>query len=345
MRWGWLLLVSVLVAGCVLDAPAPATTPTGATPVATPSATPTAPTASPPAPTFDGARAYAHVVAQVHDENGEPRYRVPGTEGNREVARYIDATMSALGYEVSWHHFNATYGCERTPMHNIVAERAGTSGKLIVFAAHYDTRPVGDKDPDPSKHDLPILGANDGGSGVGVLLELARVLPRDTAHGVRFLFFDGEDGGGYRAKEGCRTDWILGSRAYAESLSAAELAAIDALVLVDMVGAPDLVLPREGYSAEDARAAAVQDEVYTVGEMLGHDQFLDRIGAKILDDHIPFLERQVAAIDLIHTVPGDPRVFPRWHHTHDDDLDAVSADSLAVVGETLEVWFRERASR
>jgi len=228
-------------------------------------------------------------------------------------------------------------------MHNVVAERAGASGRFVTFAAHYDTRPVADKDADPANRGTPILGANDGASGVGLLLELARVLPNDTDLGVQMLFFDGEDGGGYKAAEGCDTDWILGSRAYAESRSAEQLAQIDALVLVDMIGDPNLTLPREGYSAADPRGAPVQTEVYATAKALGHTQFLDRIGIQVLDDHVPFLERKVAAIDLIHTVPGDNRAFPYWHHTLEDDLDVVSADSLAAVGRTLETWFRARA--
>lgn len=348
MRWVWLVLVAILVAGCYHEdgetAPPTSTSPISPTP-----ATPTAP----PAPTldFDGQRAFRHVEAQVQDEHGDPRYRIPGTEGNNETARYIDATLSALGYAVAWHHFNATYGCQTVAMHNVVAESPGSNGTFVVFAAHYDTRPVADKDPDPAKKGLPILGANDGGSGVGVLLELARVLAPDRdgdglrdGAGVRFLFFDGEDGGGYKASDGCRTDWILGSRAYAESLGADELAAIEALVLVDMIGDHDLKLPREGYTAADARAAPVQDEIYDVAGELGADAFLDRIGAQILDDHVPFLERKVAAVDLIHTIPGDPRVFPSWHHTQADDLSSVDAESLAIVGRTLEAWFEGRAA-
>lgn len=338
MRWVSLLVIAVLAAGCARDPGAGPTPtlgpPTGATP-ATPLVTP--PPLAPPH--FDGERALAHVEAQVRGADGGPRYRVPGTPGNAEVARYIDDTLAELGYNVTWHHFNASYGCDdAVPMHNVIAERAGTSGKLVAFAAHYDTRPVADKDPDSRRRDEPILGANDGGSGVGVLLELARVLP-PSADAVRLLFFDGEDGGGRWAGFTCPTDWILGSRAYAESLSEEELGRFRALVLVDMVGDPKLVLPKEGYTAEDARGAPVQDAIYATGKALGHAVFLDRVGAEILDDHVPFLERKVAAVDLIHTVPGDPRVFPSWHHTHEDDLDVVSAESLDAVGETLEAWF------
>lgn len=327
------LLCLALVAGCA--APGGGENPTTpSSPVATPTATTPTPGEAPYEPSFDGGRAFEHVREQVLRPDGTVRTRVPGTEGNNETASWIADTMAGLGYGVEWHYFNATYGCEPTPMHNVVAERAGTSGRVVVYAAHYDTRPIADKDPTLANRTRPVPGANDGASGVAVLLELARVLPpsNDT---VRFVFFDGEDGGGYLGRA-C-TDWILGSRAYAASLSAEGLASIRAFVLVDMVGDPDLLLPYEGYSREGP-GRSVQDAIHATARSLGHRQFLDRDGFSILDDHVPFVEAGVPAVDLIHTIPGDPRVFPDWHHTMEDDLDSVSAASLAAVGETLEAW-------
>jgi len=341
MRRALALAVVLLAAGCTVGGPAQPTPATGSTPgTTTPEHTPTASTpvvTTPralPDPAFDGERALDHVRAQVTGADGGPRYRIPGTEGNAEVARYVDAEMAALGFAVTWHHFNASYGCREVAMHNVVAERAGTSGRTILLAAHYDTRPVADKDPDVGKRGQPVLGANDAGSGVGVLLELARVLP-PTEDAVRFLFFDGEDGGGYLAP--CRTDWILGSRAYAEQMSAQDIAAVRALLLVDMVGDPQLLLPKEGYSASGP-GAHVQDALYSIADQLGHEQFVDEESYSITDDHVPFIERMIPAVDLIHIIPGDPKVFPSWHHTTFDDLDHVSASSLDAVGETIEAW-------
>ena len=323
MRVALLLVVLALSSGgCTLQDPGPATTTT------------TAPTPTPYVPRFDGERALDLVREQVLRPDGSPRYRVPGTEGNNETAAWIADTLVGLGFEVAWHHFNATYGCVETPMHNVIGQRDGTSGRVVMLGAHYDTRPIADKDPDADARDQPIMGANDGGSGVAVLLELARVLP-PTNDTVRFVFFDGEDGGGYKGN-GC-TDWILGSTAYAAEVED-EKARIRAFVLVDMVGDPALRIPYEQRSRAEARA--LQDDIYAAAERAGHgDVFVREDGWAIEDDHVPFLDIGVPAVDLIHTsLAHRTPVFPAWHHTHDDDLDAVSADSLAAVGESLEVW-------
>lgn len=326
-----LLVCVVLAAGCTLPEPRGIPT-TGTT---TPTGSTTTPTPESYEARFDGGRALDMVRAQVERPDGSPRYRIPATEGNNETARFIADTLDALGFAVQWHHFNATYGCAQTPMHNVVAERAGTTGRVLVLAAHYDSRPVADKDPDPARRADPVLGANDGGSGVGVLLELARVLP-PTEDAVRLVFFDGEDGGGYLGNA-C-TSYILGSRAYAASLSDEEQAAIRAFVLVDMVGDPDLVLPLE-LRSRDA-FPELQEEVYAAGQAAGHgDVFVRERGWQIEDDHVPFIEAGIPAIDLIHTslFPNTP-VFPAWHHTLADDMDVVSAQSLAAVGRSLETW-------
>lgn len=335
MRWRVLVSVAlVLLAGCATS-PQPAGGPEDSELDPEPLDRRRGPEAT--ALRFDGAGAYEHVLRQIAQEDGSPQYRVPGTSGNAAVADYIADTMSALGFTTTWHFFNATYGCVTTPMHNIIAERPGSSDREVLFVAHYDTRPVADKDPDPEARDEPVLGANDGASGVAVLLELARVLP-PTNDTVRFVFFDGEDGGGYKGRT-C-TDWILGSRAYAETLSGEAMQRIRAVVLVDMIGDPDLRLPLEGYSRTGS-GQALQGEIYATAQRLSYPQFVPEPGPSILDDHVPFLERDIPAVDLIHLVDGSGGVFPWWHHTRSDTLDVVSAESLEAVGRTLEAWLRE----
>lgn len=331
MRLALLLVVVVLLAGCSMAPPAPVATPTGATPAGPTATAPTAPVLV--EPRFDGERALGLVREQVLYANGTVRTRVPGTPGNDEVARWIADEMASMGYAVRWQHFNATYGCQTVAMHNVVAERNGTSGRAVAFAAHYDTRPIADKDPDPSARGQPIAGANDGGSGVAVLLELARVAESDDT--LRFLFFDGEDGGGVGAPA-CRTDWILGSAAYAAQMADDEARAMRAFVLVDMVGDPALRIPKEGYSRAGP-GAQVLDAIFATAQRLGHEEFVEEDGIPVVDDHRPFLDRGVPAVDLIHTTT-DGRYFPSWHHTQADGLENVSATSLAAVGRTLEAW-------
>lgn len=278
-------------------------------------------------------------MAQLFRPNGTALYRIPGTPDNEYVANDLSDKLRALGYDVHWQNFTAAYGCVATPMHNVIAERNGTSGRIVMFVAHYDTRPIADDDPDPKNRDKPILGASDGASGVGVLMELARVLPA-SSDTVRFVLFDGEDGGGYKGPA-CRTDWILGSTEYARSLNGSEVASVRALVLVDMVGDANLTLPREGFTAQDERSAPIQAAIYAQGRALGYTrQFPTSIGPQITDDHKPFLDRGIPSVDLIHLVPPTSgSVFPSWHHTLADNASVVNETSLDAVGDTLEAWF------
>jgi glutaminyl-peptide cyclotransferase len=338
MRFFALVLAAVLLAGCGRVDPSPATT-TASVVTSTLPVTTTRPVATDPG-TFEGQKALERVREQVHNEDGSVRHRVPGTPGNDEAARIIADTMAGLGWTVSWHHFNSTsYACnEAVPMHNVVAERPGVSGKVVLLGAHYDTRSVAEKDANPENRTRPIPGANDGGSGVGVLLELARAL-NATDDTLRMVFFDGEDGG----SRPC-ADWIIGSRAYATSMTPAEVVQTKAMVLVDMVGDPSLVLPREGNSRQGA-AGKVQDRIYAFGGSLGYaDVFTNdtKHSYPITDDHVPFRERGIPSVDLIHLIAA-PAVFPAWHHTQQDDMSQVSAASLEAVGRTLEAWLEAGA--
>ena len=337
MRLLGLVLVAVLLAGCERVEPTPATT-TATVVTTTLPATTTKPV--PADPVFDGEKAFDRVSEQVLYPNGSVRYRVPGTPGNDEAARIVADGLAALDWNVSWQFFNATkYDCARiVPMHNVIAQRAGTSGKVVILGAHYDTRPIAESDANPENRTKPIPGAGDGGSGVGVLLELARALG-PTNDTIRMVFFDGEDGG----DRPCG-DWLLGSRAYAENMTAQDVTRAKAMVLVDLVGDPDLVLPRERLSAL-GNGRPVQDRIYAIGGALGHAGVFTNDTAHsyaITDDHVPFRERGIPAVDLIHLVAA-PQYFPEWHHTQHDDVAHVSAASLEVVGRTLEVWLEQGA--
>jgi Zn-dependent M28 family amino/carboxypeptidase len=203
------------------------------------------------------------------------------------------------------------------PIRNVVARR-GDAPAQVILGAHYDSRLVADQDTDPQMRQQAVTGANDGASGVAVLLELARVLPEEAAQTTWLVFFDAEDQGNISG-----WDWILGSRLFAESLEQLP----EAVVIVDMVGDANLQLPREGNSDE-----AVASEIWAAAAELGYvDIFRDEIKYHMLDDHIPFIERGIPAVDIIDFD------YPYWH-TAEDTLDKVSAESLQVVGDTLLSW-------
>ncbi len=260
--------------------------------------------------TFDGQRAYADVEKQVAFGA-----RTPGSEAHRQTVNWIRAQLADAGWmsEVQ----ETTWGGQ--PVRNIIASRDGQPPKVIL-GAHYDSRLFADNDPDPANHTLPVPGANDGASGVAVLLEIARVLPADSIP-VTLVFFDAEDNGRIPG-----WDWILGSRAYAASLTHLP----QAVVIVDMIGDADLRIFQEANSDPTLSA-----EIWQTAARLGYaDVFIPEVRYTILDDHIPFIERGIPAVDIIDIN------YPYWH-TLQDTPDKVSARSLQIVGDTVLAWLKD----
>lgn len=263
------------------------------------------------APAFSGARAMERVADQL---SFGPR--PPGSEALVQTRGWIQSSLEQAGWQVR----RQAFVYRETELVNLIGYGEG-EGPLIVLGAHYDTRPVADQDPsDPSG---PVLGANDGASGVAVLLELARVLePADLSCQLELAFFDGEDSGGLNG-----WDWIVGSTHYADHLQNAP----SAVVIVDMVGDQSLQLPRELNSDPE-----LQSEIWKAAADLGfQDAFLDQDGYSMMDDHTPFLQKGWPAVDIIDFD------YPAWH-TRQDVLDRVSADSLRTVGRTLQSWLTGR---
>ena len=267
--------------------------------------------ASPQTAGFDGKRAYKDVETQV---GFGPR--TVGSEAHARLVEWIQDELKKAGWAASVEE--ADHG--RAKIRNVVG-RLGQGRPWVILGAHFDSRFVADRDPDPAKRMRPVPGANDGASGVAVLLELARALPKDLAKQVWLVFLDAEDNG-----EIPGWDWILGSKAFAAGLKDNP----DAVVIVDMIGDADLNILLEGYSDQ-----GLTDEVWAVAARLGFKQFIDRPGYDILDDHLPFLRKGIRAIDIIYFD------YPPWHTTADTP-DKVSAESLRAVGETLRVWLMGR---
>lgn len=202
------------------------------------------------------------------------------------------------------------------PIENLVARR-NADPPQIILGAHYDTRMYADADPDPAQHGNVVPGANDGASGVAVLLELARSLPEETVP-VWLVFFDAEDNGRIEG-----WDWILGSREFVKNNPVQPRA----VVIVDMIGDADLNIYKERNSNPD-----LTDEIWAVAKELGYEsKFIPEYKHSMIDDHTPFLEAGIPAIDIIDFD------YPYWH-TIQDTPDKVSAESLQAVGETLRAW-------
>ena len=256
---------------------------------------------------FSGERALQDVEYQV---NLGPR--IPGEEAHYILVEWIILNLEENAWEVELQEIDL----QGQRIRNVVAKR-GSAEEKILLGAHYDTRIFADNDPDPTKRNSPVPGANDGASGVAVLLELARVLPQDIDKEIYLVFFDAEDNGRIPG-----WDWVLGSRAFVQNLEVN----LNAVVIVDMVGDADLNLYFEGNSSPE-----LNQEIWSQAEDLAYSSFIPEIKYNILDDHTPFLQAGIPAVDIIDFD------YPYWHTTA-DTLDKVSAESLHAVGDTLYHW-------
>jgi Zn-dependent M28 family amino/carboxypeptidase len=263
---------------------------------------------------FDGERAYADVQTQV--DFGP---RIPGSQGHAQVQEWMQAELESAGWQVEIQ----TSESMGHPVENIVAKRNDAAPQIII-GAHYDSRMHADRDADVASQTQPVPAANDGASGVAVLLELARSLPKNTVP-VWLVFFDAEDNGNIQG-----WDWILGSREFVRNNPVTPRA----VVIVDMIGDADLNIQRERNSN-----SGIMNEIWDVAKELGYDDhFLPGYKWSMIDDHTPFLEAGIPAVDIIDFD------YPYWH-TMQDTPDKVSAESLKIVGETLRIWLLQQSGQ
>jgi glutaminyl-peptide cyclotransferase len=256
---------------------------------------------------FDGDRAYADVQAQVAFGP-----RIPGSDAHAKVLEWMRAELESAGWQVEIQSSESMGHAVR----NLLAHRNGTPPQIIL-GAHYDSRIYADRDPDPGKWTQPVPGADDGASGVAVLLELARTLPKDSVP-VWLAFFDVEDNGDIPG-----WDWLLGSKAFVAEMTVKP----QAMVLVDMVGDTDLSLPMEANSDPALRIA-----IWNTAAQLGYgDVFVPRPKYYIEDDHIPFIDAGIPSVDIIDID------YAYWH-TVSDTPEHVSPRSLKIVGDVLLEW-------
>ncbi len=259
---------------------------------------------------FDGQRALSDVQTQVSFGS-----RTVGTLGHEQTVSWMRTELESEGWDVQIQESEML----GHPIQNVIASRIDEPPQIIL-GTHYDTRIYADNDPDPMNQNQPVPGANDGASGVAVLLELARTLPKDSLP-VWLVFFDAEDNGRIQG-----WDWSLGSKAFVNALDFSP----EAVVVVDMIGDANLNIYMEGYSDPE-----LSNEIWGVASELGFNQFIPKVKHNIIDDHTPFLQAGIPAIDIIDIE------YPHWHTTA-DTVDKVSAESLQAVGETLLTWISRK---
>jgi Zn-dependent M28 family amino/carboxypeptidase len=266
-------------------------------------------------PDFEGARAYEFLEAQC-----EIGPRPPGTEEHEETLAWLVGTLTPLADAVSVQRFTAWADTHEVALTNVIASFEVQERERVLLGAHWDTRAVADRDPSETNRSAPILGANDGASGVAVLLELATIMAaRPPRVGVDIVLFDGEDGG----DGGGLADWCLGSQYYAAHMG--EYAPSYAIV-VDMIGDAELSVRREPNSLASSRL--VVDRVWEAARRVGASSFTDELWPPVYDDHVPLIRAGVPAIVIIDFD------YPHWH-TLEDTPDKCSAVSLAEVGRVL----------
>ena len=267
--------------------------------------------------------------------------RLPGSSASSELRNSIKSNLSG------WHITESTHHSEGWTLTNLYATWNKGMGSEVIFAAHYDTRHKAERDWNESRRGDPIDGANDGASGVAVLLELARIIPQmNLSHEVTLFFTDAEDQG---------DDWstyVLGAKAWADNLTTEEANSIESFILVDMVGDSDLTLRQTdpGNVTLWNRTKEIVTYIADVCELNDSSYFDFENIDSIYDDHVPADNLGIPAIDIIDTRYGEGADFLGGHwHTHNDTADKVSAESLQTVGYILEsglisgAWINVRA--
>lgn len=291
------------------------------------------------APDFDADSAYQYVKAQV--DFGP---RIPNTAEHVACGNYLAKKLEEYGAKVTNQYADLTaYDGKILKARNIIGAYKPDLKKRVALFAHWDTRPWADKDKDEANHHTPILGANDGASGVGVLLEIARQINlQEPTIGIDIIFFDAEDGGTPDFYEGRHeeTSWCLGSQ-YWSRIPHVQGYNARFGILLDMVGGKGATFYREAASMKYAKS--IVNKVWKKAKEIGYGTyFINEDGGGVTDDHV--FVNQIARIPTIDIVPMDEdySFFPHWHTTG-DTMDVIDKSTLKAVGQTvMEVIYNEK---
>lgn len=278
---------------------------------------------------FNGDSAYKHVKVQC--DFGP---RVPNTEAHGKCGDYLVATLNGYGAKVTEQKVDLT-AFDGTILHarNIIAEFYPEKANRICLLAHWDCRPWADNDPSEANHTKPVMGANDGASGVGVLLEIARLLATNEPQcGIDILLSDAEDWGESDADNA--ESWAMGTRYWVKNVHREGYRYPNFGILLDMVGDAEAKFLKEYYSVQSA--PSVVNQVWTTAASLGYgNKFVNEFGGAMTDDHVALIEAGIPCIDIIDQRRDSPTGFcPQWH-TVDDVMKHISKETLTAVGQTV----------
>lgn len=290
-----------------------------------------------PKTAFDAQAALAYAKAQV--DFGP---RAPGTPAHDKAGDWITAEMKKRTDSVTDQRWTqTTAGGAHLAMHNILARFNPTATQRVLYVTHWDTRPTADDDSNFGNKALPILGANDGASGVGLFVALGDFFKKTPPSvGVDLLFVDGEDWGSFTPdSNGVYPDALFGSQYFANHLPSPDYKPLFG-VLWDMIGDADLQIYQEANSVQNA--PEVVNRVWQAAMDLGYgNYFIRQVGQQITDDQVPLQSKGLRVIDVLDIQYGPlPSNYgpltpssPNYHHTMQDTFDKISAKSLQVIGD------------
>ncbi len=296
----------------------------------------TAPKVRAVVPKFDKGSAYDFVAKQV--EFGP---RVPNSDAHKACGKWMAEQLRSFDATVIEQTFQAkAYTGEMLNGTNIIGSYNPDHQHRVLLAAHWDSRPVADYDPDETRQNEPILGADDGASGVGVLLEVARQLQQNPIDlGVDIIFLDLEDFGESQSED--YTTWCLGAQHWGKNLHRPGYKAKFG-ILLDMVGAKNARFTKDETSMTFAKP--IMNKVWKLGQNMGYGNYFVDVSTKMLiDDHL-FINRlaKIPTIDIINRPEGSKTGFGHYWHTHKDDMSVIDHQTLKAVGQTiLAVLYRE----
>lgn len=276
--------------------------------------------------TFDADNAYRQIEKQV---SFGPRN--PGSQGHAAALEYLAGEMRKYADTVELQSFTLPGYNEQLNLTNVIARFNPKAKNRIFLCAHWDTRPRAEEDKDAAKRKLPIPGANDGGSGTGILLEIARILKSNhLKYGVDLILFDGEDYG----EQSDLDNFCLGAKYFASTLPNEYRPSFG--ILLDLVGDKEAQFRKEGHSM--LYAPDVTNMVWQIAANIGASAFIDAQGAPIYDDHVPLNQAGLKTIDIIDIdLVGARTPNPRrnYWHSQNDNMDNIGRETLRQVGSVL----------